>query len=631
MCIRQKVENGPVLSQSGSDPQDFFSEFRIFPTVIKQILSYAISAQTYLLMHVFSGAPQGLDGPVREIASNDNAPTFPVQPHSDHASSDSDHGGPHSDHGKPQSDHGSSHSDHHHHSFGEWLSGEANSLARMPSQIVGGAAKAVGDGVHSTGDEAKHLTKDVLHVPSLWVNNFLESRVEPHGKFPKFPKELNVSPPASYSDLKPNAPASIIPKDGVQLNDKNDTATIGIHMDKAGPARIDINASGPGTSWATKNDTSAVLSLYVDGKYDQDVVLWGGSKNTPYALSLGDLPAGDHDITLRYAKEKSAAHASGIDIQSGSATAVSYANKTAELVAKYAPVMYGLNGIESNSMQTPLGMWDQVNHNKDGTTSITYGYYFSNENGGDGAQPAQEQSEWGRLTDIQTVLKVQVGKDGDLDKISYVGTHDKWEPFTGKYQGTHPVIKDNTPNNDVTDSGGGPLLFKMPPDYNVPLTEPTAEIMNQNVQWWQTMYDEINREGKIDHNGDGDKPVKSTVGQIVDFFKVNALHDVNQMADPRRYLYIQYDGDGGKVAAEVTLKDGKHYFSDFGVSGDAVGVDGWNQTAVLLPKGTDNSEIANVQFVPRGHHGGQVSQIGRIFELNQDFEAVDVNAPHQEG
>lgn len=474
----------------------------------------------------------------------------------------------------------------------------------------------------------KLLGRHLLDAPVVIGANLIEQKLFPTGEFPNFPKTLNPTPPKSYSELKPGASVSVVPETGLQLNSGADTSTIGIHMDQRGPARLDITAAGPGTSWEKENDTSAVLSLYVDGKYDQDVVLWGGSQNTPYALSLGDLAAGNHEITFRYAQEKSAPGASGVDVQSGKATAITYPDQTAKWVDEYAPVMYGLNGLESNSMQTPLGMWDSVDHKSDGSASITYGYFFSNENGGDGFQPAIEQAEWGRMTDIQTVMNVQVNKNGLIDKISYIGAADKWFPFKGNYQGTHPIIMDDTQNDDVIDSGSGPLLFKMPSDYTLAPGEPEAEIMNQNPEWWRIMYEEIAREGKVDHGGNGDIPVQSIPGVAMDWLRVNLLGDVNQMADPRRYLYVQYHGNNVPVAAEVTLRDGKHYFSDFGVSGVAIGYSGWNQTAVLLPKGTRTDDITNVHFVSRGQ-GGQVSQIGRIFELDQNFNAVEVNADHQ--
>lgn len=449
---------------------------------------------------------------------------------------------------------------------------------------------------------------------------------------PSFPHELPVPKVSSYADLQPDKPAAVIPESGYQLTQQNPTATFGINVDKSGPVRLDLNMDGPGTDWSKNNDESAVASIYVDGKYTQDMVLFAGSQNNKYSFALDNLSAGKHTVTVRFAGEKSTRDATGIDITSGTAEQYSYANKTDQWVDQYAPVLYGLNGIENNSMQAPMALYHAESNNGNGTTTINYGYVYSNEDGGTGSIPAVEQARWGRMTDIQAVLQLTVNsKSGAIEDIEYQGPNDTWKPFQGSFQGTHPIIRTATANDDVSDSGTDDLKYQLEPDYQVPNNGPVEELQRENPLWWKTSSEEIEREGKVDYDGDGDTPNDSAWSEFTTWFNRYALGDIPKMGDPRNYVYVEQDQENASssdpIADEIVLKNGKTYVSDFGYKDVGIGRNGWVQTDVLLPPNTKPSDIARLEFLSRGSGDAKVVGTSHIYMLNQNYVPQDIKIP----
>lgn len=478
--------------------------------------------------------------------------------------------------------------------------------------------------------EAARLGEDVasarplqLVLPKLadTVDEFLAS----HAGY-DFPKSVSVSQPSAHPVLKAGTPTSVVPPKGFQLTASQPEGSFGLHLSQAGDARLDLTAFGPGTDWAKKGDESAVMSVYVDGKYQQDVVLWGGAKSTDYALSLGKLPAGDHTVTLRYAKNKSTRGATGVNVTAGTAAVEKYATPEDKWAAENAPILLGRHGgIENNHTDTPLGMYHSISKHADGTTTISYGYVYSNEDTGDGGAPALEQARWGRLTDLETVFEVKLDSDGKVLSRTYEGAGHHWHPFQGKLDGTHPIIRTATDNNNVTDQGDGVLRFQLPTDHRVG-NFPREDVMRQNPQWFEAEGKELHREGKIDPKGIGSPPVDDATAVVKSVLADLGLGQKATMADPRNYLYVQLDASGARkdpVVARVTMKDGRTVDSDLGVPDAAIARDGWSQTTVRLPPGTTAADIASVRFVSaNGASDGSadVRRVGHVYTLDQDYQ-----------
>jgi hypothetical protein len=449
------------------------------------------------------------------------------------------------------------------------------------------------------------------------------------GKYPPFPSTVPVPPIMAYHDLKPDHPADVIAPGGIDLTEKQPLQTFGINLSRRAPVRLDLQMSGPGTDWAKRGKESAVLSVYVDGRYSQDAVLYGGSENSKYTLSLNELPAGHHAITLRYADEKSTPNAKEIHIDSGTASGYSYDSREEEIIDRHSPILYGRNGIENNHNDVPLGMFHWEETNPDGSETINYGYVFSNEDAGTLNPPANGMSLLGRMTDIDEEYKVTVDKSGKVIDEQYHGQGDTWHTFHGRHEQQHPLLLVSTNNDNVTYGGEGPLKFQYLPESE--RSAPKEDIMRQHPLWWQTSAKEVTREGKVDTSGDGDPPTSSD-GETAKYWARNYLiGEAARMADPRRYLYVQMNTQGTTVespmAVRVILDNGKAYYSDWSKANVAMERDGWTQTSVLLPKGTAPSHIASVDFLPRGNGDARGVSFGHIFMLDDDYRPVDVDLP----
>src|SRR5262247_243654 len=76
-------------------------------------------------------------------------------------------------------------------------------------------------------------------------------------------------------------------------------------------ALLDLTASAPGTSWRERGAEAAVVTIYVDGQYHQDVILFAGSREFTYQLILGRVGPGEHSLRVEFNSKQSAAKAAG--------------------------------------------------------------------------------------------------------------------------------------------------------------------------------------------------------------------------------------------------------------------------------------------------------------------------------
>ena len=90
---------------------------------------------------------------------------------------------------------------------------------------------------------------------------------------------------------------------------------------RAGEALLTLRASAPGTDWGREGSESAVVRVQLDGRYNQDVVLFEGARAFDYAVSLGPVSRGHHTVTASFDREKSPAGATGADVGGAAAVA----------------------------------------------------------------------------------------------------------------------------------------------------------------------------------------------------------------------------------------------------------------------------------------------------------------------
>ncbi|HUR04644.1 MAG TPA: hypothetical protein VM347_19020 [Nonomuraea sp.] len=272
---------------------------------------------------------------------------------------------------------------------------------------------------------------------------------------------------------------------------------------KSGEALIDLNASAPGTDWASAGAESAVVSISVDHRYVTDLVV-SGDQRLHRQLALGRLTAGVHQLRLHFAGERSAATSRSVVLDTPRVS--TYAQGTPDnLVLRYAPVVYGRNiaalgnPYQNATTDTPLIAWhDSAPATTPGHTKLTYSVVWSNEDGGTNT-PAL-MARWGRTTDIEWIYSVEVDQNGDRVEGSdtYQAPDHQTLHFTGRYENDHALLQTCTSNNNMCDTVDDPMRFFLSYLPTLPADQAREYLMDANPWTYELMAKEMLREGKIE-------------------------------------------------------------------------------------------------------------------------------------
>jgi hypothetical protein len=382
--------------------------------------------------------------------------------------------------------------------------------------------------------------------------------------------------------------------------------TLPVFAMRTGDAALDLTAAAPGVSWAQPGRESAVVSVDVDGRYVTDLVVTS-SRRTPRSLALGHLNRGFHRIRFRFAEDRSPAGAHLVTLRQ---VRLSVRD---DVVRRHAPVLLGrtLTGPFENAVtDTPLLAWHEVQTTPaPDVRRIVYSVIWSNEDGGTDS-PAL-MARWGRTTDIEWVYAVDVDKAGNRIGTSYFhGPGHATLPFSGAYDGDHPILRTCTINNTVCDQGTAPMRFFLASDQVRPDRRAREYLMDANPWTYPTMAEELVREGKIENPSD---PATPAVG------------------DQRTYLYLEVDkdtslapGSAPSVAVLVRLRNGSVYRSDHDRPGWGIARDDPAATTIELPAGITQADIADVSVirVPAIVDNGAavtVTDVNRAFFLDRNY------------
>jgi len=332
---------------------------------------------------------------------------------------------------------------------------------------------------------------------------------------------------------------------------------------------LDLTASAPGTSWVTAGAEAATAAIFVDGKKHQDVYLFAGAKPFTYKLLLGRVAAGEHTLRIELNRQQSAAKASTINIADAKITLVE--RKNPEFLAlAHAPILFARPNTIGKFSDVPLMMYYETI--KEGAlTTYRYTVIISNEDGG--TQTAALMARWGRTTDIEWVIDVQLDAQGNVISSTYQGVSHETKVFKGKREGEHPLTAIASDNNNFADDQQSSMRFTLCP-ISVDLSQHSREwVMDQHPWTYTVMAEEMIREGKITE--------ERSLGV--------------RIGDLRNYLYVDVASDqqnGALFSAAVKLKgDGKWYASDLGINSYKIERSGIFRTTIRLPRGTKLSEI----------------------------------------
>ncbi|MCW2863476.1 MAG: hypothetical protein JWP48_5184 [Actinoallomurus sp.] len=372
--------------------------------------------------------------------------------------------------------------------------------------------------------------------------------------------------------------------------DRGHDRTVTFRTKTAGEALVDVTAAAPGVSWAVKGRESAVLSLFVDGRYATDDVV-PAAFPISREFALGHLKAGRHRLTLRLAADRSR----GSRVRVTGTTFRTVGRGQAAIDLSHAPVLYGRNGADSGGplqnafTDTPLVAWhEDVAAATPGHRLLTYSYIWSNEDGG--TSTPQLMARWGRTTDIEWIYQVEVDAQGHRVPGTAViqAPNHVTQPFGGTYEGDHPLMQTCTLNNNICDTVDDPMRFALSTSESLdPATQAREQVMDRNPWTYWVASAESRREGKVQP----DPPTDSTTF----------------IADPRDYLYLVVRKQtvnppnalnwvglsiGVRLKGDPTPYRSDHLFPDRSIQRDVPAA-----TTVQLPPGTASSDIEEITAI----------------------------------
>jgi hypothetical protein len=371
--------------------------------------------------------------------------------------------------------------------------------------------------------------------------------------------------------------------------DRGHDRTVTFRTKTAGEALVDVTAAAPGVSWAVKGRESAVLSLFVDGRYATDDVVPAAFPITR-EFALGHLKAGRHRLTLRLAADRS--RGSRVRVTRTAFRTVGRGQASIDL--SHAPVLYGRNGADSGGpfqnafTDTPLVAWhEDVAAATPRHRLLTYSYIWSNEDGG--TSTPQLMARWGRTTDIEWIYQVEVDAQGHRVPGTAViqAPNHVTQPFGGTYEGDHPLMQTCTLNNNICDTVDDPMRFALSTSESLdPATQAREQVMDRNPWTYWVASAESRREGKVQP----DPPTDSTTF----------------IADPRDYLYLVVRkrtdppnvlnwvglSIGVRLKGDPTLYRSDHLFPDRSIQRDVPAA-----TTVQLPPGSAPSDIEQITAI----------------------------------
>ena len=389
-----------------------------------------------------------------------------------------------------------------------------------------------------------------------------------------------------------------------------------VNDSKSSELGLQIKASVKGASWEIKSAEAAVLTVFVDGKYNQDVILFAGESSFEYQVLLGKYNAGKHKITIVLNHARSAPNTRNVKINSASTNVIDSSNANFKAADRSgfnyfatinAPFIYARPDTINKFSDIPLLTYYEIFDEPENVKKIRYTTIFTNEDGG--TQSAALMARWGRMTDIEWVYEIRVNAVGEILSEIIQGANHETKNFKGQRFGSHPLILDATVNNNFTDSGCSalrvsPLLVK------ADLSNGSRETVMDEFPWtYQIMAREAIREGRVNA----------------------AKLDANTIADPRDYLYAEIYSEltNAAIALEAEMPDGKTISSDAGNKLLRVNRRGFVRIALRLPpefsKSTPTKFAIRCDAVSTENTGfcGNINLL-KIVRLDQKFLPYEV-------
>jgi hypothetical protein len=371
---------------------------------------------------------------------------------------------------------------------------------------------------------------------------------------------------------------------------------------------LEIEARSPDASWARPGAEAAALLVLVDGVYNQDLLLWAGDELFRYRVLLGRLSKGKHTLSVALNPSRSAPRARRAEIKAlrslPFATTIQSKVDDDLFALAHSPFLYARANTIDRFTDLPLLMYYEILHEGADDLIVRYTAIFTNEDGG--TQTAALMSRWGRATDIEWALQLRA-RAGKIIEETYQGVEHETKSFSGsRIAGSHPLLAVASDNNNFSDLACSAVRFAPLPTRAHLETATRESVMDAYPQSYRVMTEELIRERRIS--------------------EVPA--DINTIADPREYLYIEAASEqkGAALAFDVKVAGQPGPFSsDMGNARLRIDRSGNFRTAVRLPKGVSPAMVETITArchettAPIDIRGCNNMKLMRVLMLDQSF------------
>jgi len=393
-----------------------------------------------------------------------------------------------------------------------------------------------------------------------------------------------------------------------------------------GEGLIALSMDGPGTDWASNADKAVVVSVRVDGRPWQQIVLFEGSTPFTYAGFVGPLRTGRHRVSVRVDTGRSTTgqYVPTVELYRVRLRVVA-PTSSMYLLEKYAPVIYGRS--DSASSDTQLLTYGTATALAGGATELSYVSVWSHEDAGTSFVPFLEWGEWGRMTDITGTVSLEVSPTGAISHSMYdwcgcqPGFPENRDslletsvPFHGRYfDGTHIIVRNASGNDYQSEVGSTGFRFQQAVVTGPSAGQPREAVMDAHPWTYQVMAQEV-RSWYLDRSTAATSP---------------------QPGAPRQYAVVSLDTSvvGASAIAVALRQSGSAtwYQSDMG-SGAPLYTGGLGRTVIKLPVGWQRHTITGVRL--RVYPAAATSSLTvaslNVLGLTARFHVVRIPSPSPE-
>jgi hypothetical protein len=375
---------------------------------------------------------------------------------------------------------------------------------------------------------------------------------------------------------------------------------------------MNVTASAPGASWDREGAEAPLCNVSVDGKLNQNMVIFQGEQSWTYKVFLGRFATGQHDLLVerdpRWSAPNAGLHLEKIEFRQLDPRDREY------LAVAHAPILQARADTIGRYSDLPLLMYYEELPSEKGKI-LQYTIIFTNEDGGTATDALM--ARWGRTTDIEYVYRVHLDDSGKVLREVFQAPDHREQDFRGDKEDGHPFILDATLNNVFSDRGHTAVHYRMLPFREELGGASREKVMDEHPWTYRLSAQEMQKEQKV---------------------RAYGVDEGAKIGDARQYLYLEFlsENNGcGLVAWAKRSGDPRWHSSHKGRLDFSITRGAWARTAIELPPGTSAAEIAEVSIEcvdirdPRNYGSSprptaSLQQTVRGFLLNRDYVPVAV-------